>query len=171
MKKIAAIVTTALLVVGLSACQGEDSSAQTTGQAQTEEVFDKAQDAVPYPKDEIGTAPLERANLAKKLIRENDPDKIGYVYILSFGKFIGYYTIKGKVSSNQSQMTTSELIVRPCSGCDRVVVTAPGDDASYGENEQGIFFFTSQGALVKTSADYLYSDQPLAVQNVPELNS
>ena len=40
--------------------------------------------------------------------------------------------------------------------------------ASYGENEQGIFFFTTSDAYVSTNMDYVYVDQPMQI-DVPEL--
>jgi hypothetical protein len=96
------------------------------------------------------------------------------VYLLSFtGQFMGYYTIKGKVSSTDSQMTTTDLVITNChasNGCNDVTVPAPGDDGSYGSNEPGIFFFTTENAMVTTNLNYVYSDQPLPL-NVPKLNS
>lgn len=170
MKKIAIVIAVSLASILVSGCETEQSDAQSQGEALTEQAFEQQSKAVPYPVSELQDS-LERRNLKERLLRQNDADKIGYVYILSFGEFIGYYTIKGKVSSTQSQMTASELTMgQGCSGCGKLAVTAPGDDGSYGENEQGVFFFTTEGTMVQTSTDYLYADQPLAVNNVPELN-
>lgn len=82
------------------------------------------------------------------------------------GGIYTFFTIKGKVSSNQSQMTTEDLIVRKCwsgGGCDNAVVGAPGDDGSYGPNEDGIFFFTTDGVLITWNGKYLLSDAPMKV--------
>lgn len=178
--------TVALVAVGLlfSACSKGGAappaapSAQQTGQQQTETAFAAQQTAVPYPADQLKNS-LERANLRDRLLRLNDASKIGYVYLLSFtGQPFGFYTIKGKVSSTDSQMTTTDLI-QGCpggqggngatSGCG-ITVPAPGDDGSYGANEAGIFFFTSEGTLVETSVNFLYSDAPLPL-DVPKLNA
>lgn len=169
MRKISLVVAGVAAMISLSACsmQGE-SKAQVEGQKQTEQAFEQQSTAVPYPAEELKDS-LERRNLVEKLRRENKPDKIGYVYIMNYGKFMGYYTVKGKISSNQSQMTATELQAKMCDSCERMVVTAPGDDGSYGENEQGIFFFTTNGVMVKTSMDYMYSDAPLAI-DVPDLS-
>ena len=43
------------------------------------------------------------------------------------------------------------------------VVNAPGDDGSYGANESGIFFFTTEGQMVTTNLDYIWSDNPLSI--------
>lgn len=172
MKKIIGVLSTLALVGTLVACEGEPKpSAQTDGQAQTEQAFGQQSKAVPYPADKLKDS-LERRNLRERLLRTNDPSKIGYVYLLSFSKPLGYYVIKGKVSSTQSQMTTDQLLVDACnrSGEDcPQAVNAPGDDGSYGANEPGIFFFTTEGAMVTTDLDYMYSDQPIPF-DVPKLN-
>ena len=174
-KRLAIAFLAVLALVGVTACTEDTKkdSAQSTGQQQTEDAFKQQQAAVPYPGAQLKDS-LERRNLAERLLRTNQPNKIGYVYLLSFtGSPLGYYTIKGKVSSTDSQMTTSELVITNCytsSGCNDVTVPAPGDDGSYGTNERGIFFFTTENAMVTTSLEYLYSDQPLPL-NVPKLNA
>lgn len=176
-KRIAAVVAVVALTVGLSACEDESNSAQQSGQKLTEQAFGQQQTAVPYPADELQDS-LERRNLKERLLRQNDPDKIGYVYFFPFGagEPLGYWTIKGKVSSTQSQMTTDVLQVdTPDDGSNAkdTVVTAPGDDGSYGQNEKGVFFFTTEGAMVQVCEEcYFYSDQPVNLGVViPELNA
>jgi hypothetical protein len=157
----------------LTACEPSPSkeSAQSTGQKQTESAFAKQQKAVPYvaPRNS-----LERRNLAERLKRTDNPNALGYVYLMSFGKIIGYYAVKGKVSNPDSQLTTTDLVNYACddglSGCQAVNVPAPGDDGSYGPNESGIFFFTTEGVMVTTDLDYIWSDQPLPI-DVPRLNN
>lgn len=167
-------IAVAVATLTLAGCdQGPPpSSAQKDGQALTEQAYQQQAKAVPYPASEL-TDSLERRNLKNRLLRTNKPNAIGYVYILGMnGDFVGYYVIKGKVSSTQSQMTTTDLV----QGCGSnsnyscaVTVQAPGDDGSYGANEPGIFFFLSDGTMVTTSMDYIVSDQPLPV-NAPKLN-
>lgn len=172
-KRVTAVAAVLLAVVAVTGCtEKTNSNAQNEGQKLTEQAYKQQSAAVPYPADKLRDS-LERRNLRERLMRQNDPDKIGYVYVLSFGKFLGYYTIKGKVSSTQSQMTTDQLVVKADygDGWESQVVSAPGDDGSYGPNEDGVFFFTTEGAMVQVSTDYIYSDQPLAVNNVPELNT
>lgn len=169
-KNLITAIAAALLVFSLTACNETGSNAQTEGQKVTEQAFEQQSKAVPYPADELRDS-LERRNLVERLRRTNDPDKIGYVYLINYGDVMGYYTIKGKVSSTQSQMTTDQLVVKGDfgEGWESQVVNAPGDDGSYGANEEGIFFFTTEGAFVTTSLDYVYADAPLPF-NVPELS-
>lgn len=155
MKKFIYILSGVVLIFGLSACSG-------SGDLQDRQ---EKNDAVVVKNS------LETKNLKEKLRRdEESAGKIGYVYIMTFGKFVGYYTITGKVSSNGSQLAPEEDVVRPCAGCERLVVDGPQDDNTYGTGDPGIFFFTTEGAMVVTSLDYLYSDQPIAV-DVPKLNA
>lgn len=125
--------------------------------------------ATPYPLDQMRHS-LERDNLKNRLLRFNKPDKIGYLYVMSFGKFVGYYAVKGKVSSNQSQLTNTVQTWDSGSGADTVGESI-GDDGSFGENEggdRGVFFFTTTGVLVETTLDWIYSDSPLTI-DVPNL--
>jgi hypothetical protein len=170
-RKTAAVLIAAFCVMafGAESCE-EQSNSRTEGEKLTQQAYAQQSKAVPYPADDLRDS-LERRNLKERLLRQNDPKRQGYVYILSFGKFIGYYTIEGKVSSTQSQMTPDDVLVdQGCSGCSDVPAAAPGDDGSYGENEPGVFFFTTEGAMVQVSTDYIYSDQPIAVGSIPELN-
>lgn len=145
------------MLLGLTGCPG-DSQVEKREQAQA------AAGAQP------GATTQEIKNLKEKKRREEDPNAVRYLYLLSFGKPIGYYVTKGKISSNGSQAGPEDDIVKPCSGCDRVVVDSAQDDGSYGDGDPGIFFFTAEGVMVVTSLDYIQSDQPLAL-NVPKLNA
>jgi hypothetical protein len=164
-KKIGVAAAALLVVISLAACEKSDSNAQTRGQDQTEQAFNQQETAVPYPVDQLKDS-LERRNLKEHLLRYNNPSKISYIYLLAdTGGIYTFFTIKGKVSSNQSQMTTENLIVRRCwsGNCESAVVNAPGDDGSYGPNEDGIFFFTTDGVLITWNGKYLLSDAPLKV--------
>ena len=125
---------------------------------------------VPYPESQMRDS-LERRNLRERLLRFNKPQKIGYVYVVSFGKFVGYYVIKGKVSSTQSQMTNTTQTWNGGGDSDPAQVDSIGDDGSFGSNEggeRGVFFFTASGVFVETTLDWLYSDAPLRI-SVPNL--
>lgn len=163
------------LVLTAGGCDETDqktNDAQAQQQADTLEAFNKQKANVPYPKEQLSD-PQERHNLAERLLRQNNPNKISYLYVLGgmTGKPIGYYVIKGKISSTQSQMTSSEFELDHGS-YGQSVVEAPGDDGSYGPNEPGIFFFTTSGVMVQTDQGYILSDQliPVGEFDVPKLN-
>lgn len=164
-KKVAAGTSAAVMVLALAACGGgsDKPNAQRQGEDLTQQAYNQQSKAVPYPVDQLKDS-QERRNLRERLLRQNDPNHTSYVYILSFAQPLGYYVIKGKVSSTESQMTTDQLQVDACNrageDCPNAV-DAPGDDGSYGPNEKGIFFFTTAGVMVQTSMDYVVSDQPI----------
>lgn len=170
---VAAVFLTAACEEG-SSSGGDAKSAdvQQRGQALTQQAMKQMEANVPYPAAQMRD-PIERHNLAERLLRFNKADKIGYIYTLSqTGSIIGFYTIRGKVSSTQSQMTTDNLVVDGCpSISDRcpTVVNAPGDDGSYGPNEDGVFWFTTEGVMVQWNGLYQYSDAPLKLSSTPVL--
>lgn len=103
---------------------------------------------------------LECKNLKERERRNSQPSAIGYVYLYNFdGSVKGYFTIKGKVSSTQSQMGPMDTYMTHSYG--NLSLEAAGDDGSYGPNEQGIFFFTTEGTMVTYSGEYVLSDAPL----------
>lgn len=148
-RSITALFTVSLLALGLGACTDTSEADKRTEM--------QAKKADPNRKT------LEKANLAERIKRQEKPNAIGYVYVISFAKPFGYYVIKGKVSSSGSQLTPTDDIVRSCAsgGCEFSVVDGAQDDGTFGQNDPGIFFFTSEGTMVETNLDYIYTDQPL----------
>lgn len=109
---------------------------------------------------------LEKSNLREKLERENDPTAVRYVYLMNFGQIVGYYVIKGKVSSAGSQIAPEMEVDFHSYG--NVVLDSKQDDGTYGQGDPGIFFFTADGTMVSTSLDYVEADAPMPI-DVPRL--
>lgn len=143
---------------------------------------DETRVALEVQKDLINAVPipqlqnsLERENVKRRAEIFNTPSKISYIYLVNYGKVMAFYTVKGKVSSLQSYMVPTEKLIRgsgkPCNGAESVCyeVSAPDIDGTYGENVDGIFFFTTEGAYVEWRGDYMMSDQPLRLTTQPEL--
>lgn len=140
----------------------------------TEQIQRNLLNAVPIPQLENS---LERENVSKRAQIFNKADKISYIYLVSYGKVMSFFTVKGKVSSLRSYMVPTEKLIEagggPCtydsseSAC--YTVSAPDIDGTYGENANGIFFFTTEGAYVEWKGDYMMSDQPLKLTTTPEL--
>lgn len=159
------------LISGIAA-QSKIVVAETAVQT-SNEINKQLQNSIPVPQL---TTSSERKNVARRAEIFNNEDKISYIYLVNYGKVMSFFTVKGKVSSLRSYMTPTETFVRPngenCNGrysdyC--TAVSAPDIDGTWGENVEGIFFFTTEGAYVEWRGDYMMSDQPLKLATPPEL--
>lgn len=176
--KAKAIIVSILLIMAIvcSSVGCIDERERTSGATQaseaklTEENQERLNKAVEAPKL---TTSLERENLKKRLELLNDENKIFYVYLISYGKVMTYFTAQGKISSVNSKLTTGEQVLDArktiypnantgsSTRLGAVVVESPALDGSYGTNGDGIFFFTTEGAYVEWAGDYMLSDFPL----------
>ncbi|MGS2645939.1 hypothetical protein [Streptosporangium sp. G12] len=165
-KRGAVALGAALLVLATTAGSCDSGSKEReAAQATSGNQQKKYEKAVPFPAGDLNS-PLDRANLSEYLKRSNNPSRVSYVYLLSKdAKVISYYTVKGKVTSVSSQLLPQDDIIDACgaSACYQVVDSA-GDDGTYGGNEPGIFFFTTDGTLITWTGDYLQSDRPQDVK-------
>lgn len=156
--KIAAIALLAVAGMVLGGCTNNNEAATNATKARQ----DKAAKVVLCGE---ANESLECKNLKERERRNSQPSAIGYVYLYNFdGTVKGYFTIKGKVSSTQSQMGAMDIIADACletSDYCPEVMEAAGDDGSFGPNESGIFFFTTEGVMVTYSGEYVLSDAPL----------
>lgn len=168
-------IMAAVLMFSLSACwEGEVDPQRKAIQEKSGKALEQQIAAVDYPADELGDS-LERRNIRKRLLLTNDPKAIGYVYYTPFGKILGYWTMQGKVSSVKSQMNPTDDLsgdLSDCSGCSEHLVTeSAGDDGAFGENQDAIFFFTTEDVMIEIPEDdYFYSSQPITIGNITELN-
>jgi len=115
---------------------------------------------------------LERKNLAERLERINQQNMSGFVYLLSYGRVVASYPIRGKVTSLNAYLMGSEQAVRDpvgtMDGRQSLLMEQPDFDGAYGKNADGVFFFTADSnAYVEWAGDYLFSDQPLALNQEP----
>lgn len=168
---LAALFTVA--VVAALYVTGCDNQRQARTQAQEQATTEAQQEihlkAVPPPRLETSQ---ERKNLVERLERFNTDSKVSFIYLVSFGKVMAFYTVKGKVSSVNSLLTTPEQIVdaKPSSTQYNFrVVASPDLDGSYGSNGDAVFFFTTDGTYVEWSGDYMLCDKPLKLTTPPEL--
>lgn len=86
---------------------------------------------------------------------------LGYIVLFTEGGgVVGRFIVDGKVSSLNSFLSP-DYIEERWGLCDFVYNTELADvDGSYGENDNGIFFFTPDGKYVEWTGTYLYSDIP-----------
>jgi hypothetical protein len=159
--------------VALSGCIEQSTESVSTVQKKDQEItaktFTKLSKAVPAP--ELNDS-VERKNLVARLKRFNVASKISYIYLISYGKVMAYYPIKGKVSSVNSMLTCTDQIVAnnfTGSAYSFNVVSSPDLDGSYGSNGDGIFFFTTEDVYVEWNGEYMLCDEPLKLSTPPAL--
>lgn len=162
------------LALFLGACEYTDG-AHTEQSRAMEQNQKRLQDTYGIPQIEKS---LEIENNHRRLEFLNKNDQVGYVYLLSYGQVVAYYTVHGKVSSLNSYSTAMEQIVNyrgvPCDdvtvSCSTgYIVEAPDIDGSYGKNVDGIYFFTTDGIYVEWMGDYMYTSEPLKLTQQPQL--
>ncbi len=154
-----------------SAASKAVSDIQAQDQFETAENFKRLYNAVPPPKMQDSQ---ERRQLVKRLERFNVATKISYIYLIDRGQIMGFFTVKGKVSSVNSMLTCTAQLVNDgnstYNGRDNVhVVASPDLDGSYGSNGDAIFFFNDQDVYVEWNGVYMLCDQYIKMKQPPVL--
>lgn len=178
MKKVLLCAALVFSVMCLIGCDEHATESQIDSQ-NTIDVGNKLADNQPTPTD-IDYS-LERYNLIKRAYWVNGMrDKanslaspiadmpLGYIVLFTeSGDVIGQFTVDGKVTSLNSYLTPdSEYYELVYGGSySRANNWMPDVDGSYGENDQGIFFFTTDGKYIEWTGTYLYSDIPFNVES------
>ncbi len=149
---------------------GSSTSLQQNQQQSVTDAVNKLITAVPAPQIQNS---LERTNISKRLVLFSDPNKVSYIYLVSYGKVMAFYTIKGKITSGSKRLTSSQNQVdsQNCGGASNCtsIMEAPELDGTYGNSNPYIFFWTTDGVYVQWSGDYMLVDQPLQLTNQPEM--
>lgn len=188
MKKIICLVTLLCMVIFMAGCNLPPVEASGTSEdvKETQKVAAKLADNQPTPTD-IDYS-LERYNLIKRAYWVNGQREkanalpcevvkpLGYIVLFTeSGSVIGSFVVDGKVSSLNSYLTPdSEYYEKDHGYRSGDTITSPNVDdfsnkwladvdGSYGENDNGIFFFTTDGKYIEWTGTYLYSDIPFIV--------
>lgn len=151
-----------------SSCTQASTNAKAAEQETVAAEVARLTNAVPVPSL---TDSLERANISKRLTAFSDPSKISYIYLVSFGKVMAFYTVKGKVTSGSKRLTANDQLVDDGSDyqAGQHVVSAPELDGTYGSSDPYIYFWTTDGTYVQWNGEYMMADQPLQLTTQPEL--
>lgn len=159
MKKIGIITALALMLAG---CGEPSPKTERERVAENQKSLVKE---IGLPKLETS---LERKNLKERLERINQENMHGCVYLISHGTVMAFYPVRGKVSSMKSYLTPGD-IVQTYNG-NPYTIEAPDLDGGYGENAEGIFFFTADSnSYVEWAGEYIFTDQCLKLNQQPAL--
>jgi len=177
MKKIVSI----LLLVAITLCMlagcDSDYQEQTSDVEKQQSITKDLQQSQPTPTD-IDYS-LERYNLIRRAYWVNGQREkalslpcpvekpFGYVVLMLEGVgVVGNYVIDGKVSSLNSFLTPDSEYYEYSAGETSKKNNWLADvDGSYGENDNGIFFFTTDGKYIEWTGTYIYSDIPYIVDD------
>ena len=178
--RIISLILVLIVCINLMACDVEAGGTYVDSY-NTMENANRLQENQPTPTDIEYS--LERYNLIRRAywvngLREKANSlpcpiekPLGYVILLTeSGSVVGKFTVDGKVSSLNSFLTPDSEYYEYSSGSSTTRNDWIADvDGSYGENDNGIFFFTPDGKYVEWSGIYLYSDIPFEV-SAPVVN-
>ncbi len=190
MKKVLCIVMVLCMASMLAGCDIPEVEASGSSQdvSATQNVASNLAKNQPTPTD-IDYS-LERYNLIKRAYWVNGQREkanalpcqivkpLGYIVLFTeAGSVVGSFVVDGKVSSLNSYLTPdSEYYEKDVDFRSAYTATSRSVDdysnkwladvdGSYGENDNGIFFFTTDGKYIEWTGTYLYSDIPFAVDD------
>lgn len=178
-KKIVMMMAVMMVCTSFASCDSETVTAGTyTDKQNTIATSDKLQANQPTPTD-IDYS-LERYNLIRRAYWVNGQREkanslvceiekpLGYIVLFTeSGSVIGRFVVDGKVSSLNSFLTPDSEYYELVYGGDfsKENKWLADVDGSYGENDNGIFFFTPDGKYIEWTGTYLYSDIPFEIES------
>jgi hypothetical protein len=166
-----------LLIIAMIGCLfvfaacGVDTSSTVQDRLSTMKVANTLSNNQPTPTD-INYS-LERYNLIRRTywvngMREKanalpcEVEKpLGYIVLFAENTVVDRFVVDGKVSSLNSYLTPDSEKYSSQNSIDWLADV----DGSYGENDNGIFFFTPNGNYIEWTGEYLYSDIPFEVES------
>lgn len=168
-KKLLVIIVAIIMVLLLVACE---VSATTQNKIDTKNVTEILTEKQRTPTDIEYS--LERYNLIRRAYWVNGQREkanalvceiakpLGYVVLFSGNVAVGRFVVDGKVSSLNSYLSPDSDCYATSAGISSWLADV---DGTYGENDNGIFFFTPDGKYIEWTGTYLYSDIPFEVSN------
>ena len=178
-KKLISVILAMVIITTFVCCVGclPTDNGTSTDTKRTVDVANTLQANQPTPTD-INYS-LERYNLIRRTYWVNGQREkanalpcevekpLGYIVLFAGNATVGRFVVDGKVTSLNSFLTPDSEYFEYDGG------RTPNEDfkndwladvdGSYGENDNGIFFFTTDGKYVEWTGDYLYSDIPFEI--------
>lgn len=170
---VVAMLTTMLAC--LTGCMDETPSGSRSDINKTQNAANTLQSNQATPTDIEYS--LERYNLIRRAYWVNGQREkantlpcevekpLGYIVLFTeSGAVVGSFVVDGKVSSLNSFLTPDSEYYEYSAGEYSTKNNWLADvDGSYGENDNGIFFFTVQGNYYEWTGTYLYTDVPMII--------
>ena len=176
------IVLISMLTVAMfmmTGCNGEATGSETD-MANTIAIAGNLAQRQPTPTDIQYS--LERYNLIRRAYWVNGmrdraasltcpvEKPLSYVVLFAGNALVGRFVVDGKVSSLNSYLSPDSEYYEQDYSVDGASYGDGNDwiadvDGSYGENDDGIFFFTPDGRYIEWTGVYLYSDIPFEINN------
>lgn len=185
MKRFIAICLLLALMICMVGCEFDYTDQPVDGTkadvASTIKTASNLQATQPTPTDLDFS--LERYNLIRRAYWVNGQREkaaavvcqvekpLGYIVLFTDnGGVVGRFIVDGKVSSLNSYLTPDSEQYEQEYWSSGASAGNGNDwladvDGSYGENDNGIFFFTPDGKYVEWTGTYLYSDIPMEVES------
>lgn len=174
---IAALVIITLTFTGCGSSTTTADSGTTVDKQKTINTANILSSNQPTPYD-ISYS-LERYNLIRRAYWVNGQREkanalvceiekpLGYIVLFAGNTIFGRFVVDGKVTSLNSYLTPDSEYFELCYGGNFTQKNQwlADVDGSYGENDNGIFFFTPDGKYVEWTGEYMYSDIPFTVDN------
>ena len=166
----------AVFLTGCSEIKNVPASGTKADTVATKQIADSLSSRQPTPTDIEYS--LERYNLIRRAYWVNGQREkantvvcpvekpLGYIVLFAGNTVVNSFIVDGKVSSLNSYLSPdSEYYEYVYGGNYREYNRWLADvDGSYGENDNGIFFFTPNGNYIEWTGEYLYSDIPFEVE-------
>lgn len=170
-KRVAMCLIAVMCLMVLAGCE-ETSTKQNTIDTQkaTETILENQKTPVDIDYS------LERYNLIKRAYWVNGEREkamavpcavdrpIGYIVLITgSGSILGSYAVDGKITSLNSYLSPDSEYYGDNNSMHNEWLADV--DGSYGENADGVFWFTVDGNYMEWTGQYLYSDIPFNIEN------
>ena len=181
MKKIMRIAVAMMILVGLAGCDTPTAAAQEPSSYEQQSQANEENVKSLISRQELPklTRSLDFENVKRRMEYLNQSNTVGYLYLLTEnGQLIKEVQVAGKITSLNTYITPMEEIREVAKGRGGVesayppsfeVVQAPDLDGTYGENVDGVFWFTPEGIYQEWVGLYLFSSERLSFTTQPLL--
>lgn len=155
------ILSLAVVSLVLGGCP-DQQRAQTPTKATQAEKAQQAANSISFTEN------AEIDNIKRRLELTSKPDLLGYIAIINrVGAIVLYTPVKGKVTSGSKRLT--KPWINGCATGNDVPCgeypEGPSDEGTFGSSNPYVYFWTQTGRYIQTDMEYIYSDQPLRLDN------